>query len=334
MENVNQEVNENINVAEYQKKWNKSVLITVLSTVCVVLLIIILNLFNDFIYQVIGRTFVPKTSNHYLDNAFCEKVGLIIFITVFILGFALICSLILINKKLKVSNEDIVWFVVKGTKREEEFKNIFEKEKHEFSREAKFINILKNVLDYYLIVLLAILTVIVIFSFILFPAEVNQSSMEETLYDGNRVVVRVTKKIEKGDIVVFEYSSNIQKEDNRLNKDLLIKRVIATSGDTFRCENGNVYVNDILLEEDYVHPYNVDHSSYDLNSIIEKNTNYEKIKEIVESNGGKVPDGYVICLGDNRNISNDSENFGLVKVNQILGKVIIYKNDFGWNKVK
>lgn len=324
---------ESIDITKYKNKWNKSIIISIIINILIILAVILLSLYNNLIYQVIGRLFVAKTSAHYNSNLYCERIGIFIFLAIYIFGFALLIAEIILYKLTKLEDKDYVWFIVKGTKEEIKYKELYNEDKHSLTKGAKFINIVKNIMDYYIVVMAAVLTVIFVFSFILFPAIVNQSSMENTLYDGNRVVVLVTKNVEKGDVVVFKYQSEIQKKDARLDGDLLIKRVIASSGDTFKCVNGKIYVNDVLLQEDYVHEYNVDYDSYTLEDMASKNASKETILKLIQENGGKVPEGYYILLGDNRSISNDSENFGLVKESQILGLVKVYHNEFGWHKM-
>lgn len=334
MENNIDSINkENVDISKYKDKWNKKIIISIIINFVIILSVILLSLYNSLIYQVIGRLFVPAKSINHGNNLYCEKIGLIIFLVIYVFGFVLLVAELILHKLIRLDEKDYVWFIVKGTKEEKEYKNLYNEEKHKFTKGAKAIDIIKNILDYYIVVMAAVLTVIFVFSFILFPAEVNQSSMENTLYDGNRVVVLVSKNVQKGDVVVFKYQNEIQHKDNRLDGDLLIKRLIASGGDTFNCVNGQIYVNGELLQEDYVHEYNIDTDSYTLEDIASRNTNKEELLSQITANGGKVPEGYYIFLGDNRNISNDSENFGLVHKSQILGVVKIYKNDFGWHKM-
>ena len=332
MEN-NNTCNENIDISKYKNKFNKQLITSIIINIVIILAVILLSLYNNLIYQVIGRLFVPKTSINHNNNFYCEKIGLIIFLVIYAFGFIMVMFELILHKLVKLDDKDYVWFIIKGTKDEKIFKDLYEEDKHKFSKNATLVNIVKNILDYYVVVMAAVLTVIFIFSFILFPAEVNQSSMEELLHDGDRVVVLVGKNVKKGDVAVFKYQNDIQKKDDRLDGDLLIKRVIATSGDTFKCVNGQIYINDVLIEEDYVHDYNIDSDSYTLEDIASKNANSSELLAEISANGGKVPEGYYIFLGDHRNISNDSENFGLIKKSQILGVVKIYHNDFGWQKM-
>ena len=88
-----------------------------------------------------------------------------------------------------------------------------------------------------------------------------------------------------------------------------VKRVIATGGDVVDIREGSVYVNDEKLEEPYLS------------------------KEIDTSKkiGGvtfpyKVDTGKVFVLGDNREVSEDSREFGAVIRKQVKGKILFYFN--------
>lgn len=276
----------------------------------IILLIIGINLYNNMIYKLIG---------------FSK------FLIVYILGLVLSFTYLILNFKLKVLDEDLVYSLVYKTKKEKEFYELFsEYDNYKLSKNAKTIKLFSNLLEYYLVIIIAVLCVVFIFTFIFFPAEVEQHSMEKTLFDGDKVLVQKISKISKSDIVVFEYDSDYLKEDSMLDGDLLIKRVIALSGDSFYCLNGKIYVNDILINEDYVNNSNFKYSSYSLEDVIMKNSNSDDLLSLI--NDGKIPDDYYLVLGDNRLNSNDSEEFGLVHESQIVGIVKYYKNDFGWHK--
>lgn len=276
----------------------------------VLLSIFIITLYNDMVYKIIG---------------FSK------FMIVYILGIVLSFTYLILNFKLKVLDEDVVFSLVSKTKKEKEFYEIFEgHENYKLSKNGFTIKIFSNILEYYLVIEIAILCVVFIFTFIFFPAVVEQHSMEKTLFDGDRVLVQKTSKINKSDIIVFEYDSDYLKEDSSLDGDLLIKRVIALENDSFYCKNGKIYINDVLLEEDYINNSNFKYVSYSLEDVIMKNSNKEELLSLIIN--GTIPEGYYLVLGDNRLNSNDSEEFGLIHESQIVGVVKYYKNDFGWHK--
>src|SRR5215467_14913807 len=146
-----------------------------------------------------------------------------------------------------------------------------------------------------LLVSLAISAFIIIFLYQ--PVKVEGTSMMPGLEDQERIFVNKFvyrwEPIQRGDIVVFRYPRDTSKS--------YIKRVIGVAGDHVRIENGQVYVNDELLEEDYVPTEYADARSY---------------PEII------VPPSSFFVLGDHRTMSNDSRDFGPVNERYIYGKAV------------
>lgn len=102
--------------------------------------------------------------------------------------------------------------------------------------------------------------------------------------------------VRRGDVVVFRYKGND-----------LIKRVVATSGDTVDIANGEVLVNGEAAQQYY-------------------------IKDDVLTDGEThitVPSGKVFVLGDNRSNSKDSRMIGCISTDDILGQAFF---DFGFNR--
>jgi signal peptidase I len=94
-----------------------------------------------------------------------------------------------------------------------------------------------------------------------------------------------------GDIVVLSYPAN---PDH-----LLIKRVIATAGDTIRVTNGRAYVDGQLKCDQYVPA---------------------SFRGGDEAGPERVAPGYYFVMGDHRNDSWDSREWGLVPRRYIIGK--------------
>ena len=124
---------------------------------------------------------------------------------------------------------------------------------------------------------------------------VDGSSMEPTLSSGEYVVVNKlaykfgTPKIR--DVVVFHFPRDPQQE--------YIKRVIGLPGDRIVISNGRVYVNDKELREEY----------------IAAAPQYEDTWII--------PEDAIFVLGDNRNNSSDSHNWGSVPMDYVVGKAVL-----------
>jgi signal peptidase I len=134
--------------------------------------------------------------------------------------------------------------------------------------------------------------------FVYQPVKVEGLSMMPGLYDQERIFVNKfiyrIEPISRGDIIVFRYPRDPSKS--------FIKRVIAVSGDRVRIDGGQVYVNNKPLDEDYVAPAYEDDRSYP-DTIIP-------------------PHSYFV-LGDHRNMSNDSRDFGPVNSSYIYGKAVL-----------
>jgi signal peptidase I len=146
-----------------------------------------------------------------------------------------------------------------------------------------------------LIISLAISAFIIIFLYQ--PVKVEGTSMMPSLDDQERIFVNKfvyrLEPIQRGDIVVFRYPRDPSKS--------FIKRVIGVAGDHIRIEDGQVFLNGNLLDEDYVPRAYEDERSY---------------PEVV------VPSNSYFVLGDHRTMSNDSRDFGPVQASFIYGKAV------------
>jgi signal peptidase I len=142
---------------------------------------------------------------------------------------------------------------------------------------------------------LCILAFVIVFLYT--PVRVEGTSMMPSLSDQERIFINKfvyrIEPIHHGDIIVFRYPLDPARS--------LIKRVIGLSGDRVRIDDGRVYVNDQLVAEDYVSPPYRDTRSY---------------PELV------VPRDSYFVLGDHRNLSNDSRDFGPVESSFIFGKAV------------
>lgn len=143
----------------------------------------------------------------------------------------------------------------------------------------------------------ALLVVWLLTTFVFRFVVVDGSSMEPTLHHKNQLFVfRLGYEPDNGDIVVFKPRG----EENKY----YIKRVIATEGQTIDIKNGDVYVDGVLLEEEYISE-----------KIALEYTGYPKT----------VPEDCVFVLGDNRNASRDSRDeigVDMVEEKSIVGKAL------------
>ena len=119
------------------------------------------------------------------------------------------------------------------------------------------------------------------------------SSMSPTLEEGDYVLAVKTEHLRQADLIAFYY-----------NNKLLVKRVIATGGEWVDIDReGNVFVNDVPLEEPYLQEKSFDNCDITLPY--------------------QVPEGRVFVMGDHRSVSLDSrmEEIGCISGEQIAGKL-------------
>lgn len=102
--------------------------------------------------------------------------------------------------------------------------------------------------DWVISIVIAIVLAFIIRQFVVELYIVDGPSMRPTLQSQERLVVNKFiydfRAPQKGEILVFEYPRDTSRD--------FIKRVIATPGDTIEIKDGRVYVNDQMLDEDYI----------------------------------------------------------------------------------
>lgn len=146
-----------------------------------------------------------------------------------------------------------------------------------------------------------------IIMFIITPAKVSGESMEATYYDGDTVLVwHLFYEPEIDDVVIINTENG--KYGTRDDTDFIIKRVVAISGSKVTYQNGNLIIDGVIVES-------IDKNEY-CNLFIDSETyeNYYHENEVI------IPEGYLLVLGDNREASYDSTEFGLVRETDVLGK--------------
>ncbi|MFJ8086089.1 signal peptidase I [Streptomyces sp. NPDC096205] len=184
---------------------------------------------------------------------------------------------------------------------------------------------------------IALVLALLIKTFLVQAFSIPSDSMQNTLQQGDRVLVdKLTpwfgSEPERGEVVVFHDPDNWlagepTPDPNALQTVLswiglmpsseekdLIKRVIGVGGDTVECTGtGPLKVNGKALNEPYVYPGNTPCSD--------------------DTSGGrfkvKVPEGFIWVMGDHRQNSRDSRynqadaNKGMVPVDKVVGRAIV-----------
>ena len=124
---------------------------------------------------------------------------------------------------------------------------------------------------------------------------VDGFSMRPTLEDGEFLLVNKLSyffgDVKRGDIIVFHFPLNPEEE--------LIKRVIGLPGDHIVVQNNQVFVNDQLLNEPYI------------------------AQSPLYQGDWVVAEDHLFVLGDNRNNSNDSKDWGMLPEENVVGKAVL-----------
>lgn len=133
------------------------------------------------------------------------------------------------------------------------------------------------------------------------------------------------RRVHRQDIVAFRYPRN--------PSIMFVKRVIGVGGDVIRIVDKKVYVNGKALKEPYVH--------YQFSSIFPLRDNFpppiedintlpaawgldpgwaHEMGRYIHKDGLHVPEGYLFCMGDNRDNSLDSRFWGFVPLQNVVGE--------------
>lgn len=150
--------------------------------------------------------------------------------------------------------------------------------------------------------LISLVIGVVIRGFLLIPVPVTVNSMDQTLSQGDKVLMEKFSKVRRFDVIIFQQS----------NGTIYIKRVIGLPGDEIRYEKDQLYINGNKISESFLtNNRNHDHqvSPYTTDFQLEELIGEKKL----------LPNEYFV-LGDNRRISKDSRSFGTVQSKDILGK--------------
>lgn len=159
----------------------------------------------------------------------------------------------------------------------------------------------KNIISWTATILVCLIIAKLFTSFVVRSVEVDGYSMSTTLSDGDKALTDALfykmGKINRFDIVIVKRKSGLVAGQE------IVKRVIALPGETIEYKNGVLYINDEVVEEDFI--------SDEVKSItprIYKQT---------------LTDNQYFILGDNRANSIDSSEFGPITKSEIKGRGLL-----------
>ena len=149
-------------------------------------------------------------------------------------------------------------------------------------------------------VVMAFAIFMMVYLFLVQPHKVDGSSMFPNFHDREFIL---TDKIsyrkglpERGDVIVFHAPDPYDSD--------FIKRIIGLPGETIMVQGGYVFINNQKLSESYL----PDSFMTSEKSFLREGVPYS------------IPEGYYVVLGDNRNYSSDSREWGPIAQSAIVGK--------------
>jgi signal peptidase I len=165
--------------------------------------------------------------------------------------------------------------------------------------------------EYVEVILVCVIFILFARHFVFQQSEIPSGSMEDTILIGDYILVNrwayapvsfewerallPSREIRRGDIIVFKQPQTPERD--------YIKRVIGVPGDTLQVtREGQIFVNGELLIEPYINPL------------------YARTKPHPLT---KVKPGHYFVMGDHRNLSSDSREWGQTSADLVKGKAFI-----------
>jgi signal peptidase I len=149
-------------------------------------------------------------------------------------------------------------------------------------------------------------------TFVVQAYRIPSRSMEDTLMEGDFLLVNKLglrfHEPQAGDVIVFEYPLNPSKD--------FIKRIVATEGQVVQIVNKKLYVDGESAENDFPAKHS-DHQVFP--AAYSNRDNFGPFR---------VPEGQYFVMGDNRDNSQDSREWGFLERRYVKGKALVIY--FSW----
>jgi signal peptidase I len=178
--------------------------------------------------------------------------------------------------------------------------------------------------EYFESICVAVILALFVRTFVVQAFKIPTGSMENNLLIGDHLLVNKfvfaptmsgvedailpIDPIRRGDIIVFKYPEEPERD--------FIKRTIGLPGETVELRNKKVYINNMPLDEPYVHflfpPDERDEVGADVTDF-DVRRHYGPVT---------VPAGHYFMMGDNRDNSQDSRYWGFLPREYVKGKAL------------
>ncbi len=160
-------------------------------------------------------------------------------------------------------------------------------------------SLLRNLLEWFVVLGAAVAVAVLLRSFVFQAFYIPSESMEQTLYEGDRILVNKIgyrlHDVNRGDVVVFRRPDDQPGEIRDL-----IKRVIGLPGESVEGRDSTIFIDGRELVE----PYLDEGSFADFGPLT-------------------VPEGEMFMMGDNRDQSLDSRRFGTIDEDRVVGRAFV-----------
>ena len=180
----------------------------------------------------------------------------------------------------------------------------------EEEQKEETLSLKSGIFEWLDVIVMALISVVLVFSFVFRVATIEGDSMLNTLVEGERIIISDFNYTPKnGDIVVISRNVENSVEGTATSQGPIIKRVIATENQTVDIDfaKGIVYVDGKVIVEDYISSLTLRKDDLDFPMI--------------------VPEGCIFVLGDNRAVSLDSRSSeigdnGMIDTRYVLGHAV------------
>lgn len=159
-----------------------------------------------------------------------------------------------------------------------------------------------DIFDFVEFFVIAFAVILLAFTFLFRQTVVTGGSMLPTLENGDRLIIsNFFYTPAAGDVVVIQIEDEVAaKKPSVLAPDSsIIKRVIATEGQTVRILDGVVYVDGAPIDLDF-----------------------EYLRDFDNMAERTISEGHIFVMGDNRRVSLDSRTLGEIDERTVIGKVL------------
>lgn len=169
-------------------------------------------------------------------------------------------------------------------------------------------NILKESINILFSILVAYILFVLIRTFLFFPFQVVGESMSPTLLSGDRLILNRLAQVDRFDVVVFPAPDSEEGKE----KEEYVKRIIGLPGDEIVYQGDVLFINGVEVQENYLEPVK------NLYPNRQTTPNFT-LADLPNSHSNVIPEGMYLVLGDNRPVSKDSREFGLIPAEAIEG---------------